>query len=144
MDLLVQAASLNKLNPSGYSLVVLDSNQHVIHFKANQTVGQIGMYIWNKFFRKKTNSIKIKNPTVFSVKNCHLPQINGKLSICLYIVAYMCCLIYLLNHFKQSPNQIYFLSLGSSTISLLPKEPTHSTPSPKSKTQQQPFEVCKN
>jgi hypothetical protein len=44
MDLLVQAASLNKLNPSGYSLVVLDSNQHVIHFKANQTVGQIGMY----------------------------------------------------------------------------------------------------
>lgn len=42
MDLLVQAASLNKLNPSGYSLVVLDSNQHVIHFKANQTVGQIG------------------------------------------------------------------------------------------------------
>ncbi len=45
MDLLVQAASLNKLNPSGYSLVVLDSNQHVIHFKANQTVGQIGMYL---------------------------------------------------------------------------------------------------
>ncbi len=43
MDLLVQAASLNKLNPSGYSLVVLDSNQHIIHFKANQTVGQIGM-----------------------------------------------------------------------------------------------------
>lgn len=42
MDLLVQAASLNKLNPSGYSLVVLDSNQHVIHFKPNQTVGQIG------------------------------------------------------------------------------------------------------
>ncbi|CAF1138503.1 unnamed protein product [Rotaria sordida] len=42
MDLLVQAASLNKLNPSSYSLVVLDSNQHVIHFKANQTVGQIG------------------------------------------------------------------------------------------------------
>ncbi|CAF0752181.1 unnamed protein product [Adineta steineri] len=54
MDLLVQAASLNKLNPSGYSLVVLDSNQHVIHFKANQTVGQI-------------------------VKSCHLPQINGNL-----------------------------------------------------------------
>ncbi|CAF1315005.1 unnamed protein product [Adineta steineri] len=42
MDLLVQAASVNKLNPSGYSLVVLDSNQHIIHFKANQTVGQIG------------------------------------------------------------------------------------------------------
>lgn len=42
MDLLVQAASLNKLNPSGHSLVVLDSNQHVIHFKPNQTVGQIG------------------------------------------------------------------------------------------------------
>jgi len=45
MDLLVHAASLNKLNPSGYSLVVLDSNQHVIQFKPNQTVGQIGMYI---------------------------------------------------------------------------------------------------
>ncbi len=45
MDLLVQAASLNKLNPSGYSLVVLDSNQHVIHFKANQTVGQIGRFL---------------------------------------------------------------------------------------------------
>lgn len=44
MDLLVHAASLNKLNPSSYSLVVLDSNQHVIHFKPNQTVGQIGMY----------------------------------------------------------------------------------------------------
>ncbi|CAF5120760.1 unnamed protein product [Rotaria magnacalcarata] len=42
MDLLVQAASLNKLNPSSYTLVALDSNQHVIHFKANQTVGQIG------------------------------------------------------------------------------------------------------
>ncbi|CAF3490257.1 unnamed protein product [Adineta steineri] len=69
MDLLVQAASLNKLNPSGYSLVVLDSNQHVIHFKANQTVGQI----------------------------------------------------------------------GSSTISLLPKEPTHSNLTPKTKTQ--PFEI---
>ncbi len=40
----MQAASLNKLNPSGYSLVVLDANQHVIHFKANQTVGQIGMF----------------------------------------------------------------------------------------------------
>ncbi|CAF4741217.1 unnamed protein product [Rotaria socialis] len=53
MDLLVQAASLNKLNPSSYSLVVLDSNQHLIHFKANQTVGQI-------------------------VQNCQLPQINGK------------------------------------------------------------------
>ncbi len=49
MDLLVQATSLNKLNPSGYSLVVLDSNQHVIHFKANQTVGQIGMY-FRSFF----------------------------------------------------------------------------------------------
>ncbi len=46
MDLLVQAASLNKLNPSGYSLVVLDSNQHVIHFKANQTVGQIGRFLF--------------------------------------------------------------------------------------------------
>lgn len=45
IDLLVQAASLNKLNPSGYSLVVLDSNQHVIHFKPNQTVGQIGRII---------------------------------------------------------------------------------------------------
>ena len=44
MDLLVQAASLNKLNPSGYSLVVLDSNQHVIHFKANQTVAQVGRF----------------------------------------------------------------------------------------------------
>jgi hypothetical protein len=46
MDLLVQAASSNKLNPSGYSLVVLDSNQHIIHFKPNQTVGQIGMSIY--------------------------------------------------------------------------------------------------
>jgi hypothetical protein len=45
MDLLVHAALLNKLNPSGYSLVVLDSNQHVIHFKANQTVGQIGRFL---------------------------------------------------------------------------------------------------
>lgn len=44
MDLLVQAALSHKLNPSGYSLVALDSNQHVIQFKANQTVGQIGMY----------------------------------------------------------------------------------------------------
>jgi hypothetical protein len=52
MDLLVQATSLNKLNPSGYSLVVLDSNQHVIHFKANQTVGQIGMY-FGSFFLKE-------------------------------------------------------------------------------------------
>ena len=42
MDLLVQAASSNKLNPSNYSLVILDSNQHVIHFKPNQTVAQIG------------------------------------------------------------------------------------------------------
>lgn len=42
MDLLVQAASVNKLNPSSHSLVVLDSNRHVIHFKPNQTVGQIG------------------------------------------------------------------------------------------------------
>jgi hypothetical protein len=49
MDLLVQAASLNKLNPSGYSLVVLDSNEHVIQFKANQTVGQIGMFFFNSF-----------------------------------------------------------------------------------------------
>ena len=46
MDLLVQAASANKLNPSGYSLVVLDANQHIIHFKANQTVGQISMYFF--------------------------------------------------------------------------------------------------
>lgn len=53
MDLLVQAASLNKLNPSGYSLVVLDSNQHVIHFKANQTVGQIGMYSLGIFSSKR-------------------------------------------------------------------------------------------
>ncbi|CAF3774556.1 unnamed protein product [Rotaria magnacalcarata] len=58
MDLLVQAASLNKLNPSSYSLVVLDSNQHIIHFKANQTVGQI-------------------------VQNCQLPQINGSTTISL-------------------------------------------------------------
>ncbi|CAF3389141.1 unnamed protein product [Rotaria socialis] len=58
MDLLVQAASLNKLNPSSYSLVVLDSNQHLIHFKANQTVGQI-------------------------VQNCQLPQINGSTTISL-------------------------------------------------------------
>ncbi len=50
MDLLVQATSLNKLNPSGYSLVVLDSNQHIIHFKPNQTVGQIGMY-FNLFLK---------------------------------------------------------------------------------------------
>ncbi|CAF1257651.1 unnamed protein product [Rotaria magnacalcarata] len=59
MDLLVQAASLNKLNPSSYTLVALDSNQHVIHFKANQTVGQI-------------------------VKNCRLPQINGSSTISLH------------------------------------------------------------
>lgn len=58
IDLLVQAASLNKLNPSGYSLVVLDSNQHIIHFKANQTVGQI-------------------------IHNCQLPQINGSSAISL-------------------------------------------------------------
>ncbi|CAF0851355.1 unnamed protein product [Adineta ricciae] len=79
MDLLVHAASLNKLNPSSYSLVVLDSNQHVIHFKANQTVGQI-------------------------VRNCRLPQING-----------------------------------SSTISLLPKEPVHSNST--NKPNSQPFEI---
>jgi hypothetical protein len=54
MDLLVQATSLNKLNPSGYSLVVLDSNQHVIHFKANQTVGQIGMFF--NLFLKSTKT----------------------------------------------------------------------------------------
>jgi hypothetical protein len=58
MDLLVQAASLNKLNPSAYSLVVLDSNQHIIHFKPNQTVGQI-------------------------VRSCQLPQINGSSTISL-------------------------------------------------------------
>lgn len=58
IDLLVQAASVNKLNPSGYSLVVLDSNQHVIHFKANQSVGQI-------------------------IRNCQLPQINGSSAISL-------------------------------------------------------------
>ncbi|CAF2590601.1 unnamed protein product [Rotaria sp. Silwood2] len=79
MDLLVQAASLNKLNPSSYSLVVLDSNQHIIHFKANQTVGQI-------------------------VQSCQLPQLNG-----------------------------------SSTISLLPKDATHSNPLSKPKAQ--PFEI---
>jgi len=58
IDLLVQASSLNKLNPSGYSLVVLDSNQHVIHFKANQSVGQI-------------------------IRSCQLPQINGSSAISL-------------------------------------------------------------
>ncbi len=58
MDLLVQAASLNKLNPSGYSLVVLDSNQHVIHFKANQTVGQIGMYSLKEIYSKRIISIR--------------------------------------------------------------------------------------
>ncbi|CAF0962471.1 unnamed protein product [Didymodactylos carnosus] len=42
MDLLIQAASNHKLNPSGYSLVVLDSNNHVIQFKPSQTVAQIG------------------------------------------------------------------------------------------------------
>ncbi|CAF0872357.1 unnamed protein product [Adineta ricciae] len=58
MDLLVQAASLNKLSPSGHSLVVLDSNQHMIHFKPNQTVGQI-------------------------VRGCQLPQVNGSSTISL-------------------------------------------------------------
>jgi hypothetical protein len=57
IDLLVQAASLNKLNPSGYSLVVLDSNQHVIHFKANQTVGQIGMFFKIKKTRFNKNIV---------------------------------------------------------------------------------------
>ena len=71
MDLLVQAASLNKLNPSGYSLVVLDANQHVIHFKANQTVGQISMF----FKSKKTKILFV----FLSVKNCQLPQLNGNL-----------------------------------------------------------------
>jgi hypothetical protein len=61
MDLLVQAASLNKLNPSGYSLVVLDSNQHVIHFKANQTVGQIGMYLLKEIYSKRIISIRFWN-----------------------------------------------------------------------------------
>ncbi|CAF0854504.1 unnamed protein product [Didymodactylos carnosus] len=42
MDLLIQAASNHKLNPSSYSLVVLDSNNHVIQFKPSQTVAQIG------------------------------------------------------------------------------------------------------
>ncbi|CAF1041993.1 unnamed protein product [Rotaria sordida] len=79
MDLFVQATSLNKLNPSSYSLVVLDSNHHIIQFKANQTVGQI-------------------------VQSCQLPQLNG-----------------------------------SSTISLLPKDTSHSNPLSKPKTQ--PFEI---
>lgn len=79
MDLLVQAASLNKLNPSGYSLVVLDSNQHVIHFKANQTVGQIGMYN-----RKEREKDFLEKNHFLSVKNCRLPQINGN-SACLLL-----------------------------------------------------------
>ena len=36
---------INKLNPSAYTLVVFDSNRHIIHFKANQTIGQIGKYL---------------------------------------------------------------------------------------------------
>ncbi|CAF2569464.1 unnamed protein product [Rotaria sp. Silwood2] len=62
MDLLVQAASLNKLNPSSYSLVVLDSNQHVIHFKANQTVGQIGSSTISLLPKETTNSNSSSKP----------------------------------------------------------------------------------
>ena len=97
MDLLVQAASSNKLNPSGYSLVVLDSNQHVIHFKANQTVGQIGMLFFGRVFRRQIRGTEeseqeeksgatSSHPMVFfvllSVKNCQLPQINGNSIYC--------------------------------------------------------------
>ncbi|CAF0928822.1 unnamed protein product [Rotaria sp. Silwood1] len=62
MDLLVQAASLNKLNPSSYSLVVLDSNQHVIHFKANQTVGQIGSSTISLLPKESTHSNSSSKP----------------------------------------------------------------------------------
>lgn len=81
MDLLVQAASLNKLNPSGYSLVVLDSNQHVIHFKPNQTVGQIGRIVVE--IKAFTTHI---SASILSVRNCQLPQINGN---CIFLFLFI-------------------------------------------------------
>ncbi|CAF4719426.1 unnamed protein product [Rotaria sp. Silwood1] len=62
MDLLVQATSLNKLNPSSHSLVVLDSNQHIIHFKANQTVGQIGSSTISLLPKDTTHSNPLSKP----------------------------------------------------------------------------------
>lgn len=61
------------------------------------------------------------------VNNCQLPQVNGK-----YFVHLSFCSI----------DQHLFANLGSSTISLLPKEATRPTStSPSSKPKSQPFEV---
>ena len=76
MDLLVQAASSNKLNPSGYSLVVLDSNQHVIHFKPNQTVGQIGMLFFRRVFRRRRRLRRIRGTEERGGKNGAISSIQ--------------------------------------------------------------------
>ena len=127
MDLLVQAASSNKLNPSGYSLVVLDSNQHVIHFKPNQTVGQIGRcFLFAPRFPSKCRIPRSENSVlIFSVRNCQLPQANGNSYLTASIALNLSCL-FVRAAYIGSPDRLFlsFFSLKHVFFRVLNDQPS--------------------